>query len=83
MTLLFGQHPTGGMADGQYPLHARVGSVGDLIPGPLPLVSGASGRGSPRRKILMRRQEILAESPEVDEDLLLGLAAFLLIETEN
>jgi hypothetical protein len=31
----------------------------------------------------MRRQEILAESPEVDEDLLLGLAAFLLIETEN
>jgi hypothetical protein len=82
MTLLFGQHPQGGMADGQYPLHARVGSVGDVAPSPVLPPSPDRGGGA-FGGVYIRRQEILSTPPEIEEDLLLALTAFVLLETEN
>ena len=81
MTLLFGQHPPGSMADRQYPLHARVGSVGDVARPVLP-PSPDRGGGS-FGSVYIRRQEILSTPPEIEEDLILALTAFTLLETEN
>ena len=84
MILLFGQHPTGATADRQYPMHARVGSVGDVVPPPPipePPQSGGGGGGGWRSPVYIRRQEIIPNRPEIEEDLLLALTAFILLET--
>lgn len=83
MTLLFGQHPTGSMVDRQYPLHARVGSVGDFVPPPTPepettVFHGGGGWG---RRQYIRRKEISESPPIIDDDLIAALTAFALLET--
>jgi hypothetical protein len=86
MILLFGQHPQGSMAARQYPLHARVGSVGDVAPSPvLPPSPGGGGGGGGwiGSGPYIRRSEILLTPPEIEEDLILALTAFILVETEN
>jgi hypothetical protein len=89
MTLLFGQHPQGGMADGQYPLHARVSSVGDVVPippdpTPPPSQVGGSG-GSSRRpfKMIVKRDKIGLPANVTDEDLLAALTFINLISFDE
>jgi hypothetical protein len=79
MILLFGQHPQRAMADRQMPLHGRVGSVADLAPTP---PSGGSW-GKYKQPIYIRRPDINLMPPQTDEDLILVLATFFLLETDN
>jgi hypothetical protein len=83
MILLFGQHPQRAMADRQIVLHGRVGTVADEAPAfPKPFSSGGGGGGFGFSGV-MRRQGILLTPPNLDEDLILALVAFMLLETEN
>lgn len=78
MILLFGQHLTGSMADRQYPLHARVGSVGDFVQPPTlpPILGGVGG-------VYVRREKITEKHLEVDDDLILAIATLILIDSER
>jgi hypothetical protein len=79
MILLFGQHPQRAMAARQVPLHGRVGSVADLAPAP---PSGGSW-GKFVLPSYIRRPDIVLTPPLPDEDLILALATFFLLETDN
>lgn len=81
MILLFGQHPQRGILDRQYPLHSRVGSVGDITPNP-PTEPWAEG-GSFPRPAYIRRQNILSEPTPPDEDLIIAIAAFSLLSSNK
>lgn len=87
MTLLFGQFPQASYAAGQFVLHALVGSVGDIPPTPPPptpnMPSYGGGWTSAKNPVFIRREEILAVPPKIEEDLILGIAVLLLLETEN
>ena len=84
MTLLFGQHPQGSMADRQHPLHARVGSVGDVVTPKFAqarLLGGGGGDHYPRTYI--RRDKIIDKPLKNDEDLVAALIAFALLENDT
>ena len=82
MTLLFGQFPQAAYPDGQFPLHALVGSVGDPVVPPAatrPLV----GKGiDPAMIAYIRREQILRSPPAVDEELAAAIAVLFTLETD-
>lgn len=84
MILLFGQHPQGSMADRQHPLHARVGSIGDLTPPlPTPPIAGGGGGGYYHEPVYVRRQSITTSTPQFEEDLIAALTIFTLLENDR
>ena len=82
MILLFGQHPKGSMADRQHPIHARVGSIGDLTP-PLPTPPIAGGGGYYREPAYIRRKSITDTEPQFDEDMIAALTVFTILENDT
>lgn len=80
MTLLFGQHPQGGMADRQIVTHGMVGSIGDLTPSQR--LSPMSGGGGGARTYF-RRNTITAVAPELDDDVIAALTVFTILENDT
>ena len=79
MTLLFGQHPQGSMADRQTVIHGMVGSIGDLTPPrPLPPMGGGGGGG----RTYFRRNTITPVAPILDDDVIAALTVFTILEND-
>ena len=81
MTLLFGQHPQGSMADRQTVTHGMVGSIGDLTPPrPLPPMGGGGGGGG---RTYFRRNTITPVAPILDDDVIAALTVFTILENDT
>jgi hypothetical protein len=77
MILLFGQHPHRSLVDRQMVIQSRVGSIGDKI------ASNGGGGGGGRPSSYVRREKITDTPPDLEEDLVIAIAAFMILETDR
>ena len=70
MKILYGQFPIGGYISGQYVAHSMAGSIADAVT--LPPNSGGGA--------YIRRSNISSNIPEYEEDIILALATFLILQ---
>lgn len=86
MTLLYGQFPRGAFLAGQFVLHATVGSVYDPIPPIPPPPDDYDWRGYAQEvekpRVHLKRNEVMAKPPELEEDLLAVVAVFVTLSSD-